>query len=118
MKDLIRSLGSNKTDNSIKAISKACSVIHQISDNYSEMLNIKDHCSSHTHRSKQEDIAIAIGKLTEIKACLVQNGRSLSGFKRFSVTPFSFSKQRFLQHVKDTVLRLRRNLPNIDDDEI
>lgn len=41
LKDLIRGLGTKKTENSIVAISKAAPVIKQIAQNYDNMLSIK-----------------------------------------------------------------------------
>lgn len=57
LKDLIRGLGTKKTENSIVAISP---VIKQIAQNYDNMLSIKKINTKHKKRSSEEDIQAMI----------------------------------------------------------
>lgn len=60
LKDLIRGLGTKKTENSIVAISKGAPVIKQIAQNYDNMLSIKKINTKHKKRSSEEDIQAMI----------------------------------------------------------
>jgi len=62
LKDLIRGLGANKTENSIISISKAAPIISDISQNFDNMLGMKKYKTNHKKRSSAEDIGILLKK--------------------------------------------------------
>lgn len=117
IKDLIRGLGSNKTEKSIVAISKAAPVISVIADNFDKMLNIPESRSRHKKRSSAEDISEIVSKLRNLDIWKFQGNRTLTGFQGITCSPFDFDKDLFLRTVKSTVFRLQRDLPCEYDDE-
>ncbi|CAC5402478.1 unnamed protein product [Mytilus coruscus] len=106
LKDLIRGLGSNKTENSIITISKAAPVVKQICENVDTML---------------DDVKEIIKELEPLKPWVNQTGRQLYSFKEIKKSPFSFDRSEFETSVTRTINRLKRDLPPLhnegDEDE-
>lgn len=116
LKDLIRGLGANKTENSIVAISKAAPVIQQIVQNYDSMLSIKKINTKHKKRSFEEDIQAMIRVLKKTSPWVPEQ-RSLNSFIGFEKSPFSFDVHLFQVAVKYTVKRLLRDIPIPPEDD-
>lgn len=114
LKDLIRGLGANKTENSIVVISKAAPVIQQIVQNYDNMLLIKK--VNYKKRSSEEDIQAMI-RVSKKNSLWVCEQRSLNSFKCFEKSPFSFDQSLFRVTVKNTVKRLLRGIPVPPEDD-
>lgn len=85
LKNLIRGLGTKKTENSIVAISKAAPVIKQIVQNYDNMLSIKKINTKHKKRSSKEDIQAMI-RVLKNPPPWVPEQRSLNSFIGFKIT--------------------------------
>lgn len=56
LKDLIRGLGANKTENAIVKISKVAPVIHSISDNLCAMTSTQNFHTTHKARPCDQDV--------------------------------------------------------------
>ena len=67
IKDFIKGLGANKTENSIVKLSKAAPVINDIVVNIDGHLNYKDIKSSHKSRSEEEDLQNILLVLREVR---------------------------------------------------
>ncbi|CAC5378816.1 unnamed protein product [Mytilus coruscus] len=106
LKDLIRGLGSNKTENSIITISKAAPVVKQLCENVDTIL---------------DDVKEIVKELEPLKPWVKQTGRQLYSFKEIKKSPFSFEQSEFETSVTRTINRLKRNLPPLhnegDEDE-
>ncbi|CAC5399353.1 unnamed protein product [Mytilus coruscus] len=121
LKDLIRGLGSNKTENSIITISKAAPVVKQICENVDTMLGVIDKKTRHKKRSFEDDIKEIIKELEPLKPWVKQTGRQLYSFKEIEKSPFSFDRSEFETSVTRTINRLKSDLPPLhnegDEDE-
>ncbi|CAC5402482.1 unnamed protein product [Mytilus coruscus] len=121
LKDLIRGLGSNKTENSIITISKAAPVVKQICENVDTMLGVIDKKTRHKKRSFEDDVKEIIKELEPLKPWVNQTGRQLYSFKEIKKSPFSFDRSEFETSVTRTINRLKRDLPPLhnegDEDE-
>ncbi|XP_076090697.1 uncharacterized protein LOC143062794 [Mytilus galloprovincialis] len=121
LKDLIRGLGSNKTENSIVTISKAAPVVKQICENVDNMLGVIDKKTRHKKRSVEDDVKQIIKELQPLKPWVKQTGRQLYCFKDIKRSPFSFNRTEFETSVTRTINRLKRDLPPLqnegDEDE-
>jgi len=118
LKDLIRGLGANKTENSIISISKAAPIISDISQNFDNMLGMKKYKTNHKKRSSAEDIGILLKKLKTIDVWHFKNNQILPAFNGISLSPFNFENSLFMSSVEKTVVRLKRDLPcDIDHDD-
>lgn len=94
LKELIRALGSNKTENAIVKVTKAAPVIHNVAENFDCMLCLKNKQTGHKKRSFEEDVKILLAKLVEIDPWTEKDGRTLSDFSHMSKTPFTFNRKK------------------------
>ena len=119
VKDLIRGLGSNKTEKSIIAVSKASPVISSISDNFDNMLHLKKMHTTHKRRSKEEDINAILVMLQGNSPWQVKDHRHLSHYRGIPNTPFSFDRSKLEVTITDIVQRLLRDLPiEVEEDDV
>lgn len=94
LKELIRGLGSNKTENAIVGISKAAPVIESVVHHFDEEAGICEIRTTHKSRSLERDS---------------NQGRSLQSYKGINANPiYSVNKEKFHQVVLRTAQRLRR----------
>lgn len=99
LKELIRGLGSNKTENAIVGISKAAPVIESVVHHFDEEAGICEIRTTHKSRLK---------KTRELDPFSNQ-GRSLQSYKGINANPiYSVNKEKFHQVVLRTAQRLRR----------
>jgi hypothetical protein len=122
LKDLIRGLGANKTENAIVTISKAAPVISNITSNFDETLNIMDNGTRHMKRNEKDDLLTLVNALTRLDLWTSVPGRQLSKENKVSRTPFEFDKDMFKLTISKTVKRLKMGIPitdleQDDDDE-
>ncbi|XP_069125349.1 uncharacterized protein [Argopecten irradians] len=118
LKDLIKGLGANKTEQSIVAISKAAPVVSSVVDNFDSMLDLKIVKSSHQKRSSKDDILAIINILQKEGLWDTSRVRSLQGFQHMRRSPFSLLDNSLLyRDIERTIQRLQRDLPYIDEEE-
>ena len=119
IKDLIKGLGANKTENSIVKLSKAAPVINDIVVNIDGHLNYKDIKSSHKSRSEEEDLQNLLLVLREVRPFKKKNGRKLISYKNIKASMFNEllpHKAVFEVKVMKTANRLKRGLALLLDD--
>lgn len=116
LKDLIRGLGSNKTENSIITISKAALVVKQICENVDTILGVIDKKKLDIKRSVEDDVKQIIKELEPLKPWVKQTGRQLYCFKNIKKSPFSFNRTEFETSVTRTINRLKRDLPPLQNE--
>ncbi|XP_033729230.1 uncharacterized protein LOC117318339 [Pecten maximus] len=116
LKELIRGLGSNKTENSIVAITKAAPVIDDIVGNFQEMLNIPVKKTHHRKRSFNDDVKCVLNTLIPLKVWTPQNGRKLENFRNIKKSPFDIDRGHFVEIVEKKVERLRKGISVPADD--
>ncbi|XP_014667743.1 PREDICTED: LOW QUALITY PROTEIN: uncharacterized protein LOC106809250 [Priapulus caudatus] len=94
IKELIKGLGSNKTEQSIIAVSKAAPVMMDICANFDKMLQTPKHGTTHKKRPADEDLQTLLRTLKTVNiwgnAC-----RTLHAFKGIARSPFKFDKTSF-----------------------
>lgn len=110
LKELIRGLGSNKTENAIIAITKAAPVIQDVVNNFDKMLNIRDKKTHHKKRSFQDDVNCILKELLPVKIWEKTNGRKLENFQKIKVSPFIVDIIHFKDVVMKKVDRLKRGI--------
>lgn len=116
LKDLIRGLGANKTENAVITISKAASVIQSVVDNVDNMLCIKQKTTTHKKRSFKDDVQVLLEYIQTISPWTPVSDRKLEQFSGISRSPFNFETSLFNGTIVNTVSRLRRDLPEVDMD--
>ena len=93
LKSLIRSLGANKTENSIVNITKAGPVMLDIVDNnIDEMTGSKKIKTTHTMKSRENDIKLITEKLKHVQ---VWDNCQTKILTSVSKTPFEFDREAF-----------------------
>lgn len=108
LKELIRGLGSNKTENAIVGISKAAPVIESVVYHFDEEAGICELRTTHKSRSLESDLKVMLEKTRELDPFSNQ-GRSLQSYKGINANPiYSVNKEKFHQVVLRTAQRLRR----------
>lgn len=109
LKELIRGLGSNKTENAIVGISKAAPVIESVVHHFDEEAGICEVRTTHKSRSLESDLKVMLEKTRELDPFSNQ-GRSLQSYKGINANPiYSVNKEKFHQVVLRTAQRLRRD---------
>lgn len=117
LKDLIRGLGANKTENAIVKISKVAPIIHSISDNLCAMTLTQNFHTTHRARPCDQDVQQILDILKNNNPWQNTPGRHLKAFKDISKSPYSFNQLNFEMCVMNTVDRLKRGVPTTDDRE-
>lgn len=110
LKELIRGLGSNKTEKAIVTITKAAHVVQDVVGNFDRMLNIRDKKMHHKKRSFQEDVNCILKELLPLKIWERTNGRKLENFQKIKVSPFIVDIIHFNNVVMKKVERLKRGI--------
>lgn len=117
LKELIRGLGSNKTENAIVGISKAAPVIESIVHHFDEEVGISEIKTTHKSRSLENDLKALLEKTREL-CPFSDKGRTLYSYKGINVNPVhAMNKEKFQQVVLRTAERLRRGNISEDRDE-
>ena len=114
LKELIRGLGSNKTEHAIITLSKAAPVIEDIVHNFDQMVNVKNKQSSHKKKSFEEDVRVILRELIKLDPWTENDGPALTNFEGISKTPFTFAKDKFENAVMLNVQRLKRGIPEME----
>lgn len=116
LKELIRGLGSNKTEAAMIRISKAAPVIETVAHKFDEVAGVSVIHTTHKSKSAEVDLKAIEQKLREIVPFHVKHGRMLS-FAKCSRNPVSeMNVEKFKSMVCKTALRLRRGQV-VDNDE-
>ncbi|XP_062576937.1 uncharacterized protein LOC134238840 [Saccostrea cucullata] len=121
LKELIRGLGSNKTEKAIVTITKAAPVIQDVVCNFDRMLGLRDKKTHHKKRSFQDDVKCILKELLTLKIWEKTNGRQLENFPKIAMSPFAVDTIHFKDVVMKKVQRLKRGIvipsPATSDDE-
>lgn len=88
LKDRIKGLGANKTENSIVAVSKSAPVILDIVENIDKQIDFRDLSISHTKRSKEEDLHEMLQILRNIRPFQSNRSRTLPAFRGIKCSVF------------------------------
>uniref|UniRef100_A0A8W8NTK5 DUF6589 domain-containing protein n=1 Tax=Magallana gigas TaxID=29159 RepID=A0A8W8NTK5_MAGGI len=119
LKELIRGLGSNKTEKAIDTITKAAPVIQDIVDNFDKMSNISHRNTHHRKRSSEGDIKCILKVIVPLKIWNYTEGRTLESFKKIKKSPFDFERCQFKEAINRKIQRLKRGIsvPESSDEE-
>lgn len=113
--ELIRGLGSNKTEHAIITLSKAAPVIEDIVHNFDQMVNVKNKQSSHDKKKAfEEDVRVILRELVKLDPWTENDAKALTNFEGISKTPFTFAKNEFENAVMPNVQRLKRGIPEME----
>ena len=82
IKNIIKSMGANKTAKAITRASKAAGGVRQIVDNFDNNANVRSKSSSHSHRSDTDDASVVLSDLRTLKPFEFCNGRKHKSFPR------------------------------------
>ena len=82
LKNLIKSMGANKTTKAITRASKAAGGVRQIVENFDEKVALTRKSSAHKHRSDENDISIVLSDLRELKPFTYCQGRKYKSFPK------------------------------------
>ncbi|XP_069107278.1 uncharacterized protein [Argopecten irradians] len=111
LKELIRGLGSNKTEKAIISITKAAPVIQNIVTNFDKMVNIYDKHTYHKKRSMEGDISVLMKKLIPLNIWTPTPGRTLENFQKIKKSPHDIDRAHFKGIIMGKVNRLKRGIP-------
>ncbi|OWF53876.1 hypothetical protein KP79_PYT00396 [Mizuhopecten yessoensis] len=120
LKELIKGLGANKTENAIVNVCSAAPVINDVVANLDYQLNYKNIQTSHKKRSDEEDLKVLLQELQHIKPRRYTPGRKLERYSNIKANVYSHlepMRQIFTIAVNDTIQRLQRNLHADEDQE-
>lgn len=119
LKELIRGLGSNKTEKAIDTITKAAPVIQDIVDNFDKMSNISHRNTHHRKRSSEGDIKCILKVIVPLKIWNYTEGRTLDSFKKIKKSPFDFERCQFKEVINRKIQRLKQGIsvPESSDEE-
>uniref|UniRef100_A0A8W8I4B1 DUF6589 domain-containing protein n=1 Tax=Magallana gigas TaxID=29159 RepID=A0A8W8I4B1_MAGGI len=119
LKELIRGLGSNKTEKAIDTITKAAPVIQDIVDNFDKMSNISHRNTHHRKRSSEGDIKCILKVIVPLKIWNYTEGRTLESFKKIKKSQFDFERCQFKEAINRKIQRLKRGIsvPESSDEE-
>ncbi|OWF38057.1 hypothetical protein KP79_PYT12811 [Mizuhopecten yessoensis] len=110
LKELIRGLGSNKTEKAIVTITKAAPVIQDVVNNFDRMTNIHDKHTHHRKRSLEGDVRCGLKELVRLKIWTPTQGRKLEIFHQFKKSPFDVDRVTYKEIVMRKVARLKRGI--------
>ena len=82
-KNLVRSMGANKTEKAITRASKASGGIREIVDNFDTISSVKPISTKHSHASSLKDEMIILHDLNDINPFTAISGRAHKSFKEF-----------------------------------
>ena len=88
-KDLIKGLGSNKTDKAIIRASLAADTVTAITRYYEHVLNVPKATDAHTKRVSEKDIETIHSKLRKLRPFRFTEGRCYNGMPQIGYTPFT-----------------------------
>ncbi|OWF45326.1 hypothetical protein KP79_PYT03637 [Mizuhopecten yessoensis] len=115
LKELIRGLGTSKTEQAIVNVTKAAPVIQSVCDMFDKQTKIKTVKTTHKVRSTFDDTTSLLSKLQKLDIWTFHNGRKLQ--QKVMHSPFEFDRTHFKSIIQGTVKWLLRDLlPIIDDD--
>lgn len=109
VKDLIKGLGANKTENSIQMMTKSAPTLSAVDKNFDRMLNTKEINTNHKVRSQMEDMMVIIPRLQELDVWAMKGNRVLN--TKVEKSPFAFDKGLFNRTIQSTLGRLLRDIP-------
>ena len=109
-KDLIKSLGSNKTSQAIKRASLAADSITAVARYYEHVRNVPANSDRHTKKISETDKNIIKTKLRQLRPFKYQSGRSYAKMPHIPYTPFARINRQGLRtalqrHIKLCVQR-------------
>ncbi|KAL4220321.1 Serine palmitoyltransferase 2 [Mactra antiquata] len=117
LKSLIRSLGSNKTENSIRSITKAGPVMLDIVNSFNEMTGSKDIKTTHKMKSRSDDIKAIVDKIIELNLWGENQSKELASCSSITKTPFEFDLEAFKTTLMWKVQLLMQDVPVVIDGE-
>ncbi|XP_061190846.1 uncharacterized protein LOC133198962 [Saccostrea echinata] len=115
LKDLIRGLGSNKTERAIVTVSKAAPVIQSIVDNVDRMLCVKAKKTRHQKKSFEGDVKELLTEIMPLKWWIQNPNRKLTHFPNIKCSPLDIERPLFTSKVMSTVGRLQRGITIPED---
>ena len=115
LKDLIRGLGANKTENAIVTVSKAAPVIQGIVDNFDRMVCVKKKKTRHQKKSFECDVKALLTEIMPLKWWIQDPLRKLTHFSSIKCSPFDIAREQFILKVMSTVARLQRGISIPED---
>lgn len=111
-KDMIRQLGSNKTNKAMLRLTNAADAVATLVTNLDRALGIRPAGGRHTKRDSQADALKIQDILTQCKPFSYTQGRQCTGFAGVKASPlFKINPDAMDQHMTTTVTRLFIGMP-------
>jgi hypothetical protein len=103
-KDLIKGLGSNKTEKAIIRASLAADTVTAVTRYYEQVLGVQKATDAHTKRISEKDLGTISKKLRKLRPFRFTDGRCYAGMAHVAYTPFTRINREELKQA------LRRNI--------
>ena len=88
-KDIVKGMGPNKTEKSMRRASKAAAGMHQIIQKVNEVTNVKPTSRVHTHKDSSEEEAMMLQDIRKLQPFKTKPGRYHQHFPDIRVSPTS-----------------------------
>ena len=118
MKQLIRSMGANKSEKAISRASKASGGVKKIVESFNEQVNVHKRSSTHSHKSSVEDERVIFDDLRALRPFRQVEGRSFDSFSKISHEPtHTFDKTKFHKWIARHKSNILVHRTVLEDDE-
>ena len=118
MKQLIRSMGANKSEKAISRASKASGGVRKIVESFNEQVNIHRKSSAHSHKSSLEDERVILEDLRALRPFQQVEGRSFDSFNDISHDPIhTLDKSKFQKWIARHKKNMLVHHTVLEDDE-
>ena len=88
-KDIVKSMGPNKTEKSMMRASKAAAGVHQIIQKVNEVTHVKPASKAHTHKDSSDEEAMMLQDIRKLQPFKAKPGRYHEHFPDMAVSPTS-----------------------------
>lgn len=120
LKEAIKNLGANKTEELIVRVSKAGQVVDRIVEQIDVELGLKNVKTTHKSRSEKDDLQEILARLRELRPFSQKPGRLVRGYEGIQSSVFCELQPVSLQlqnSIMNTAHRLKRGVITVDQDE-
>ena len=118
LKELIRTMGANKTAKAIERMSKAAAGVRKVVDVFEDQTFMKPKSSAHSHRSATEDEKKVLCDLQKLKPFSLIPGRSHSSFVGISADPLNdLDEKKFEEWLQRHQKNISIHFPTLGDGE-
>ena len=114
LKDLIRGLGANKTESSIKLVCSAGPIVNEVVHNFDQMSGHKTFKSTHKTSSADKDLEVLCDHIHKLRPFHVEPGRQFKYLKKMESSVLNcIDIGKYTKNITSIACRLVRNI-NVD----